>query len=473
MCPFESSAPPDPAKAIYDEIVSIERDFAAHQLTIGDVRIWSAMRLQIAESLMLALGILNRPIARRISRRSRINALPENLILRNPFLKHGTFPNFVMKWERSQQTDNGLQDVITQPLRDLLPPEDTRYTQMLGAIPSGYPADLSFEAVAMATKARAAISPSYASRLERDGMLQIQQAIEDRLGVRMDLVSKLTKGAAEFRAQRDVFIRLFRHWRVRRLFVVVAYARASLVAAAKACGATTIELQHGLIHRSHFGYDFPEGLEPAYRPDILLLYGDYWRNAARHYAGTRLEVFGAPYLDRHLKSANPVPHGQREAAVLFISQAGIFKNILEFALEFSRQPNIPRVILRLHPADDINAVDQIVSQAMIDREKFEISTGGGGGQTLSLQARCAFQVGAFSTALLEGAALGCKTYLIPAPGWSALSGMLDAQYAQFASSPAALARAIQFPNTLSSTDVIGRQMFCPARPAVIEDILRD
>lgn len=465
----------DPMRAAYEAIVSVEQDYGAHDLTVDGVHIWSAMRLRIAEKLMLALGLWDRPLAKHIPRSSRMGAFPRNLTARNPFLRRGPFSNFVMKWERSQQVEGGLDDVVTRPLRNLLPAEDTRYMHMLGTVPASHPGDLSFEAISVAVRMQTSANPARLSTTERARIEDIQAAIEKRLSTRIDLATIVANGAAEFRAQRDIFIPLFRRWHLRRLFMVVAYARAAAIAAARSCGATTIELQHGLIHQSHFGYDFPEGLRPAYRPDVLLLYGDHWRDAARHYSGTRLEVFGAPYMREYLQRADSKTTGRREPSVLFISQAGIFKSILEFALEFSRQPGAPKTILRLHPADDVELVRMLVTGSGVGAERFEISTGGGGPRTLELQATHSVQVGAFSTAILEGAALGCRTFLIPVPGWSALSGLLEAGYARAVTTPPALLDAVRQPIPAGQehfgADALNH-MFAEARPQVIADLLK-
>jgi hypothetical protein len=462
----------DPMRTAYEGLLAVERDCAAHRLTVGGVHIWSAMRAQIFEKVMLKLGLYDRSLAKPVSRWSRLLALPVNLTLRNPFFRRRPVRNFVLKWVRVQPVEGQLDDIITRPLRALLPEMDTHYMHFLGRVPKGRPRDISIEAVMITAKVLSWLYPVRFSEEERTRIEEIRRAIEIRLNVSVDLLKLFADGSVKFRSQRDLFIKLFKRWRTRRLFVVVAYGWTTVVAAAKACSVEVIELQHGLVHRAHIGYDFPEGLDPAYRPDHLLLYGDYWRNAARHHPQTQLAIFGSPYMRKHLAAAGASASVQNQPGVLFLSQAGIFQSILDFALAFARIPNVPKTIFRLHPSDDVREIEARVAASGINSDKFELSFGGGGPRTLELQRIYRIQVGVFSTAVLEGLALGCRTFLIPVPGWSALSGLVESGLAELAFTPEDLASLVKQPSQADSIgDVALNRIFAAENPQVIENLL--
>jgi hypothetical protein len=153
-------------------------------------------------------------------------------------------------------------------------------------------------------------------------------------------------------------------------------------------------------------------------------------------------VFGAPYIRKHLDRFHPAPGIARRNAVLFLSQSGICRDMLEFALQFAQLPGAPDVIFRLHPQDSLEQVTALVKEAGADTTRFEVSAGGGGGLTMKLQAQVRFQAGVYSTAVVEGLVLGCRSFLIPLPGWSGLASLLGEGYADLAETPETLLSCI-------------------------------
>lgn len=438
-----SATDSDAFARIFNLMVRIEREYGALDLKIADVHPWAGLRRQIFERLLQASGQGNgfqnfNPFAR-----ARIKNAPQNILLRNPLLSTAKARHAVVKWERVRSVNGKLTDVLTKPVLDRLPAEDMIQFDFTGNITNAGNRSFSLETILLAAKSLGRLHHAPVSQSVETTIAQIESLILREIGSPVLLKDWFARYAVEFGTRRKLFRRCLKSAGVENLFMAVAYGHAALIAAAHDIGAKVIELQHGLISRYHAGYDYPNGLIPPYHPDVILLFGEYWRQSARHPTSTRLFVLGAPHIrDRLDALSSGLAHIERKPVVLFISQPGVYAQILDFALRFAALPGAPKVIYRLHPSDDENAIQAIAREAHLPADRFEISAGGGGDKTLDLQLSSANQAGAFSTAMVEGLANGCRTFLIDIAGWSSLAGFVESGQIAFAATPEQLLAAI-------------------------------
>jgi hypothetical protein len=143
---------------------------------------------------------------------------------------------------------------------------------------------------------------------------------------------------------------------------------------------------------------------------------------------------------------------------------------MDFANAFARLPGAPKVVFRLHPADDVDSCRERLAGLAAPEGGIELSHGGGGPRTLQLQAEMRYQAGVFSTAVVEGVALGCKTFLLPLSGWTGLSSLIDAGVASLVETPETLLKMIEADSGIfKSPDAFADRLFSPWRGEVLSD----
>lgn len=119
------------------------------------------------------------------------------------------------------------------------------------------------------------------------------------------LTELLHRELAAFEARRIVYRRLFEHRSARALLVIDADGVPAQIAAAKECGATVLELQHGAMPAVHIGYSWPKemrSLKPCLPvPDRILVYGRHDRETLLQggfWAEEEVVAVGSPRIDR-------------------------------------------------------------------------------------------------------------------------------------------------------------------------------
>lgn len=85
-------------------------------------------------------------------------------------------------------------------------------------------------------------------------------------------------GYSEFIAGTLIYSLLFRLTRPSRVYVISAYSKCDLVAAAHRCGLYTIEIQHGILGRFHPGYNYANTEASLSAPDRVDVYNDFWKD---------------------------------------------------------------------------------------------------------------------------------------------------------------------------------------------------
>jgi hypothetical protein len=467
----QNAALADPMKVAYESFVEIERGFAAHDLALEGVHVWSALRQQVFERTLVNSGIAKSfQTKKRISRWKVAVAGPINLLWRNPLLCRGRADYLVMKWERLQKVGTEFQDSISRQVLAELPRDRTLRLDSADDLWQPGDGSYSLSPITFLSKVISRILPARASAAELERISQIENAISSRFGSEVPLKMLFRRYARYFKCRGWFFEQVIRRWGVKTVFVVVYYGKPELVAAARRSGARVIDLQHGMMSHLHASYDVPEGIRPHYRPDAILLFGKHWGHAARHAPGVKLIVAGAPHIRASIDEVRRQLLGERRPEVLFLSQPAICDELLSFALEFSKLPGAPKVLYRTHPGDRIASVEKAIRAA--NAMNVELVAGGGGIRTLSLQGEAKYQVGVFSTALLEGVALGCITFVAPLPGWAYMEQHIEAGHMRLVVNPQNLLEAIRHADTVPavSIDHLVDEIFAPHQPAALREI---
>lgn len=225
-----------------------------------------------------------------------------------------------------------------------------------------------------------------------------------------DLTPNLIRRVNDFTAVKRGFHHHFEHHPIRHLFLTNAYGSTTraVVQAARESGARTVELQHGFISQFHLGYSWPGSPIVPYGTDELWTFGAYWGDTTPLAGSVSVRVIGAPYVLALAEGAPPRNH----RSVVFTSQGVIGRKLFSLALETARRRPDKDIIFRLHPNEELSAFERLLPKDKPDNFILSARTP----NIFELLATAGVQVGAFSTTLFEGMALGTRTIVLDLPG---------------------------------------------------------
>ena len=279
----------------------------------------------------------------------------------------------------------------------------------------------------------------------------VKEEIETAFKIEIDLFRIMENHILNFQYDYKKYIELLQRKNPKVIFLVVAYENKALVAACKKMNIEIIELQHGTISPYHLGYSYPENTrkfdgeikEIEYFPDKILSFGDYWKNACPFpIDNENIISMGFPYFEENSKTYMEIGEDKNSEEennektdyqqVLFISQGVIGKYLSELAYETASNINENndsqnfKFIYKLHPGEYgtwkenydylTKAVNEFNNFTVIDKSEPPL---------YELFARSHYQIGAFSTAIYEGLAFNCKTFIIDVPGVEYLDDLID------------------------------------------------
>ena len=276
----------------------------------------------------------------------------------------------------------------------------------------------------------------------------MKEELETAFEIEIDLFRIMEDHILNFQYDYKKYIELLQKKSPKLVFLVVAYENKALVAACKKMNIEIIELQHGTISPYHLGYSYPENTrkfnneikEIEYFPDKILSFGDYWKNACPFPIDVKNIIsMGFPYFEENSKTYMKIAGDKisedgkdgktQEKQILFISQGVIGKYLSKLAYETTSNINDSqnfKFIYKLHPGEYgtwkenydylTRAVDEFNNFTVIDKSEPPL---------YELFAESHYQIGAFSTAIYEGLAFNCKTFIIDVPGVEYLDDLID------------------------------------------------
>jgi hypothetical protein len=154
-----------------------------------------------------------------------------------------------------------------------------------------------------------------------------------------------------------LFYQLLKDQGVERIIFICHYHNEGLLAAAKALGIFTIELQHGLIASNDLYYVYHEqfagSVQKAFFPDRILVYGPYWKGILEKGCEFRPKqiMIAGDYLFRLAKNQSWEP---RENMILVCAQKTLHDDYVGYgkvlAQHMMDHPSW-RVVVKLHPLE--------------------------------------------------------------------------------------------------------------------------
>ena len=211
----------------------------------------------------------------------------------------------------------------------------------------------------------------------------------------------------------------------RALIVVDSYnfIRKLFVEKANERNIPTIELQHGTVGKYHMGYNYYPGTEINSFPKYFFAWGKYWIMNTTFPVGTKVKVTGFPYFEKKLRESNNSKVQKSEKNILVISQWTVGFQIFNFINNLAEHISDYNIFYKLHPAEyseKYNYKNRTISNNIsIITDEYDL---------YDLFKTCKFQIGVYSTALIEGFEFGLKTFILPLPGHEIYSDLLNKEF---------------------------------------------
>ena len=205
-----------------------------------------------------------------------------------------------------------------------------------------------------------------------------------------------------------------------RIFLMPWYLHYPAVVASKKYIIPCYDIQHGVIHDNHYGYNFNSSTSFPL-PKKFLLLGDYWKKFIRVGQNVEYEIIGNTIL---ASLGNPISVTQKSENIIVISQYSIRHKIaaeLSYYLPLLAGQNL---FVKLHPKENnTKAYDQL----KVSAQKYNINVELLDGETsiYSIFEKCTKQIGVSSTAIYEGLSFGMTTLLLQCPGWKNMKNMVN------------------------------------------------
>jgi hypothetical protein len=219
--------------------------------------------------------------------------------------------------------------------------------------------------------------------------------------------------------------RLFRKMSAKILILMGNAALTALIEAAHDVGMSVVEFQHGIISKYHLGYHFPiceKGSLKGY-PDYILTYGEYWNRAVDYpLQSSHIIPVGFPCFELQKRQVTHIK--KKKNQILFLSQMVVGKSLAEMAIQIARRLPDYKVVFKLHPKQYRNWKELLPNLSSSSVGNLEIVTDSGR-SLYALFAESAYQVGAFSTSLIEGLSFDLKTIICKLPGHEWMDGIMD------------------------------------------------
>ena len=442
---------PKSVAELCDALLRLETERQLLELDMRGVALWSLLRMPVYYELTRALALFDAPHG---SSRWRGRALKKALLWSYASLKSLLSVRrqrdlLIFDHTRKVQVGERYIDIYTHPLicslmeaerAGELSFEVYEYLSYQSERASGRERARRYtDLLISGAKLWARLTPITLTEEERATLQDLEGALEERVGVRVELIHRSAGLLRSFELMKRRFHRLLSAHQPRVVISVVSYVHsmAALTAAARALGIETIELQHGTFSPYHLGYHYPDQEAPApYTTDHLFTFGGFWSEAATlPFEPGQVKVYGFGHL--HSRLSDVARSNARAREVLFLSQGVISAPLVAYAIalaEANRELNLGLTITyKLHPSEfttwrstlsALSRSERSGALSVIDQQRPSL---------YELMSRAQWQVGVFSTALYEGLTLGCQTILVDLPGVEYMERLIDEQVVDFVS----------------------------------------
>lgn len=401
----------------------IETDLELLDVEEEDVFIWESVRYPLFQQIIVEMGIQD-PVWGRgrkglpwVLKTLRFFLI--SLFRRNPlFAPKGAI---VIIGHPRRKFENGrFVDIYTEPLIDLIDAEqdcvllEPSSAEFLHKTPVGSTdvryLDVVERLVNLAQRFRSVrLSPR-----TQECFQNAEEALNKEFGVTISLLPIIRRELARWKASRPVYRWLFKHLKPRAILLVVSTHKEPLIVAAKDVGIPTAELQHGSPAEGKLGYHFPDNVYKRAFPDRFFSFGPYW-NAPLPLPHEGIRNVGFSYLETKRRLYD---HVSKRPQMVIISQPTIGARLARFVAKlWQAAPSGIEFVFKIHPGE---VADWQQRYGFLAEAGIRVSTDPSE-DLYQLLAESNWQLGVYSTALYEGLAFGCRTFILKAPGYESMN----------------------------------------------------
>jgi hypothetical protein len=425
-----------------DQFRSFEIEHDLFDLRIDGVPIWERTRFSVFRTIRQQneIGQAQSSIEKSFSDYVRGGMLLlKNLFYRNPYLAKDSDLIFYGHQRRKKQLDGYWWDLYCDPIHESCDydyvhfehPHLLKHCQPAKTDQLRY---LDLIQFAGTIQRLANLKQPKISSTKKDELTKVQTELQRQFDADIDLVNMVQAKLHQRKTQLWLLRRLLRCIDPDIAVVVVSYGRETFIEACQEQNIPVVELQHGVIYESHFGYSYPGDRTKVTFPDYLLVWGDFWKNRVDFpIPNERVIPVGYPYLEQQTKQ-----YGNKASKkqLLFISQGAIGKQLSKLAMEVNKHPDIDHdIVYKLHPGEYDRWQKEYPWLLDADFEIIDSSEP----PLYQLFSDSSGQVGVYSTAVYEGLHFGLETYLYDCLGAETLQPLLDEGAATLVSSADQLA----------------------------------
>jgi hypothetical protein len=255
---------------------------------------------------------------------------------------------------------------------------------------------------------------------------ELRKEIRSELDVDIELEKLFKNNIGRFKRSYKYYFRLFKRIRPKEIFYVVSYAfQADMVMAAKALQIPTTEFQHGVISRFHLGYSFPLNFKSDYLPERIFSWGSFWEDTLKEINfNVKIKTIGFDAFRSKIECYNDVQ--KENKSVLVLSQTALGEKIMGIVWQHRKLFEGYKVYYKLHPEEYLMYKQYPSFQQLSGLTGISFLENS---DLYELMAKSERQIGVFSTALYEGLAFNCKTYILDLPGVEYMSKLINQKYA--------------------------------------------
>ncbi len=378
----------------WERFQRVERETEALRFKVLGFQIWPLLRTKIFYQIATQIGLFENPHP---NREDKAESQPMSL----PKAKEIVIP-FSRKVMGEDPYSNWLKDHLKDPLFI-----DHQGDGGLDSFKSGF-SEKYEEHVARAMR-------RLVSKNKPEAWRKITKGFEDEFNIEIKSYAEYPKWfirrsiveALGFRA-------LIRKTGAKKLYIVNAYSHPTVVLGAKLARVRVYELQHGFISNLHPAYSYPSNSSVQSLPNVLLCWGEHWKESFSKAKNLRVEIIGAnPSFWDYLRKTHP-----KSNRVVITSQGAIGNKLFAIAENFAKFLDTYEVIFRLHPNEDPEQYSTNLKNLEISHREPKF---------LDLIASAEYLVGGFSTTLFEGAALGCKVIVVDVPGIENIKSAIESK----------------------------------------------
>jgi hypothetical protein len=298
------------------------------------------------------------------------------------------------------------------------------------------PSHLDADVFRLLGRLMAAIFP----RRELDGFFAgLEQKLRAELAIEMS-AADMRRIVSSLWWQIRLYELLLRRTRA-RFAAVVDTCEYALSVACRRSGVRFIELQHGIFNKHHPDVvpgDAPGSVSELLLPEIVAVFGEYWREQLRGTAIERVSIaaVGNGQIDRarEMRISRAAENGRRR---LLVTSQGL--DTARFAAWLTRMINSApsyleyELTIKLHPAYDDPARPEFASLAQLPN--VTVITGAAYPDTYQLMAETDIHLSIASTCHFEAVGLQIPTIIIPLAGHELLIDLVDGVAVHLAREP--------------------------------------